>query len=91
MPINDGEARVAGTTPARATLVASADGHGNLAVPRRKASRPPHSARCSACGNGLLSAVPTFSAGSGVAARPFAEHVICHGCGFIGPPTLIVP
>ena len=37
----------------------------------------------------LAAALPTFSAGSGVATRPFAEDIFCHGCGFIGMPALV--
>ena len=60
-----------------------------LGIGRARAKRPAPSARCSACGSSVLSSVPTFSAGSGVAARPFAEDVICHPCGHIGPPALV--
>ena len=60
-----------------------------LGIRRPRALRPPPSARCAGCGSDMLSSVRTFSAGSGVGARPFAEDVICHGCSFIGPPTLL--
>ncbi len=62
-----------------------------LDMPRPKVRIPPPSARCPACGHAELSSVPAFSAGSGVATRPFAEDILCHGCGFIGMPALIVP
>ena len=60
-------------------------------MPRVTVKRPPASARCPACGHADLSSLPTFSAGSGVALRPYAEDILCHGCGFIGVPDLQMP
>ena len=59
-----------------------------LGITPPRSKRPPDSARCSACGGSSLSCVRTFSAGSGIVARPFAEDVICHDCGIIAPPSL---
>lgn len=65
------------------------DNNDRLTMPRARAKRPPPSTRCPQCGHADLSALPTFSAGSGVVTRPFAEDVVCHGCGFIGMPALV--
>lgn len=58
-----------------------------LFAPRRR-TRPPEGAMCEKCGCKELSALPAFSAGSGVAARPFSDDVRCHRCGHIAPPAL---
>jgi len=62
---------------------------GNFGPRRFRAKRPPDCARCSACGGDAISAYPTFSAGSGVAMRPYADDIICRKCGHIGPPAIV--
>jgi hypothetical protein len=54
----------------------------------RRAKRPPLGAKCAKCGGSELSSMPTFSVGSGVSAKPFADDVRCHRCGHIAPPAL---
>ena len=66
-----------------------ANGRERLGMRPPRAKRPPDSARCAGCDGNSLSTVRSFSAGSGVGAHPFAEDVICHDCGLIGPPTLL--
>lgn len=61
-----------------------------LPVARRPAHRPPECSACEKCAGRELSSVPAFSAGSGIGARPFAEDVICHRCGHIGPPHYLL-
>ena len=91
MTYEEPEARLSNSQPANATSQVDSGGRAALGMPRPKPKRPPPSARCPNCGNSELSSLPTFSAGSGVAMRPFAEDILCHGCGFIGMPDLIVP
>ena len=57
--------------------------------PLPRARRPHQSMRCASCGRSELSSLPAFSAGSGVATRPFAEDVICQRCGYIGMAALV--
>jgi len=57
-------------------------------VAARPARPAPAWARCGACGHAVVSSVPAFSAGSGIAARPFADDVYCHRCGLIGLPAI---
>jgi hypothetical protein len=61
----------------------------SIGMRQPRAKRPPDSARCAGCGSDGISSVRFFSAGSGVAGRPFAEDVICNGCGHLGPPALV--
>ncbi len=59
------------------------------ALPERKPPRrPPGNARCEQCGSADLSRLPSFSVGSGIAARPVSDDVYCHRCGHIAPPLL---
>lgn len=48
--------------------------------------RSPVHGRCPRCGSSDLSHLPTFSIGSGIAARPVADDVYCRRCGHIAPP-----
>ena len=74
----------------RYTAEIAADGADRLPTKAVRAKRPPPSARCAACGDAGLSALPAFAAGSGVATRPFADDVICNACGHIGMPALVL-
>jgi hypothetical protein len=49
------------------------------------AIRPPAGALCEKCGSSMVSSMPYFSAGSGLAFRPIANDVCCQRCGHIGP------
>ena len=59
--------------------------------PLRKRAIMPVSplSRCEKCGSAEVSALSSFSTGSGTAYRPFADDVICRRCGHIAPPDLI--
>jgi hypothetical protein len=46
---------------------------------------PPVGARCEKCASAMVSSMPYFSAGSGLAFRPIANDVRCQRCGHIGP------
>ena len=87
----DPQAFPSNSVPAATPREPSDVGRSVLAMPKLRAKRPPPSTRCPSCGHAELSSLATFSAGSGVATRPFAEDIFCHGCGFIGMPDLIVP
>lgn len=50
-----------------------------------KAVPPPLGARCEKCGSAMVSTLPYFSAGSGLAYRPTASDLCCQRCGHIGP------
>jgi hypothetical protein len=54
----------------------------------RTIRRPPSIARCERCGCANVSALPTFSVGSGLTYRPVPEDIYCHRCGHIAPPAL---
>ena len=45
----------------------------------------PAGAICEKCGSDLVSMMPYFSAGSGLAFRPTASDICCKRCGHIGP------
>ena len=54
----------------------------------RAALRPPRRAKCEKCGSESVSYLPFFSAGSGIAYRPYADDIICHRCAHIGSYAL---
>lgn len=57
-------------------------------LPPRKPRPTPQCATCARCGHPILSAIPTYSVGMGLAYRPIADDVRCHRCGHIGPATI---
>ena len=52
----------------------------------RRIWQPPSGARCAGCGSADIRGLPTYSVGSGVALRPYADDVLCRNCGQIAPP-----
>lgn len=49
------------------------------------AIRPSVGACCEKCGSSMVSTMPYFAAGSGLAFRPIANDLCCQRCGHIGP------
>ena len=55
-------------------------------VKPRRIWQPPSGACCAGCGSADITGLPTYSVGSGVALRPYADDVLCQKCGQIAPP-----
>ena len=69
-------------------ILAKADREEEAPPPKRAIVPVSPLARCEKCGCAEVSALPSFSAGSGTAYRPYAEDVYCRRCGHIAPPEL---
>ena len=65
---------------------AQAGAGGEVTAKPRRIWQPPSGARCAGCGSADIAGLPTYSVGSGVALRPYADDVLCRKCGQIAPP-----